>query len=43
MGEFIDKELIKNAAILGKGNYYFCNINDENPILDKQIKEIVCP
>ena len=39
-----DINLIKNAGIIGKGNYHFCcDLNDLDSIIGKQIYEITCP
>ena len=41
IGEDFDEDLIKNAAILGKGNYNFCkDINNLNNIIASQINKV---
>ena len=41
IGDDFDEDLIKNAAILGKGNYNFCkDINNLNNIIASQINKV---
>ena len=44
IGKEFDKDLIKNAGILGKGNYDFCSdIKDLNEIIVKEIRNTSKP
>ena len=44
IGSYFDKDLIKNAGILGKGNYEFCSdIKELNEIIVKEIKNSTNP
>ena len=44
IGDSYDKDLIKNAGILGKGNYNFCNKLDElNSIIATEISKSISP
>ena len=41
IGKYFDEDLVKNAGILGKGNYNFCkDIENLNSIMGQQFKEI---
>ena len=44
IGSAFDKGLIKNAGILGKGNYNFCyNINQLNETITNEINKAISP
>ena len=44
IGEDFDDDLIKNAGILGKGNYNFCkNLNNLNSIIVSEINKATSP
>ena len=44
IGSAFDKDLIKNAGILGKGNYNFChNINQLNKVIANEINKAISP
>ena len=44
IGENFDEDLIKNAGILGKGNYNFCkNLNNLNSIIASEINKATAP
>ena len=44
IGTDFDKDLIKNAGILGKGSYNFCfNINELNKIIINEINKVISP
>ena len=44
IGKYFDEDLIKNAGIIGKGNYNFCkNINELNEIIATEVSNASSP
>jgi hypothetical protein len=44
IGNDFDKDLIKNAGVLGKGNYSFCrDINELNQVIVSNLNNICVP
>ena len=44
IGNDFDEEFIKNAGVIGKGNYNFCkNLNNLNSIIASEINKATCP